>query len=349
MKKNFIIYGAYGYTGTLITELAVSKGLKPLLVGRSDQKLSSLANLHGLSYKVLDIKNLKELDSVIDNYALILNCAGPFSETAHQVIQYCLEKNLHYTDITGEVGVFEMAKTFDQEAKEKNIMVMPGTGFDVVPSDCLAKYLSEKLPDATDLELAFKGDGGPSHGTTLTVISGLGKGGAIRKNGKIIAVSNAYEEKKFDFDLPGLSAVTIPWGDISTAYFSTKIPNIKVFMAMPPKTIKGLKMLKYVKGFLGLSFVQNLLKSQVKAGGPSEASREKSNSYLVGKVSNEKGKSISAKLKTLDGYTLTAEASVLIAQKILDGNIKVGYQTPSSAYGSQLILEIRGSELKDIN
>lgn len=348
MKNNFIIYGAYGYTGTLITELAVSKGLKPLLVGRSDQKLSALAHLHGLPYQVVDIKNLNELNSVINNYTLILNCAGPFSETAHQVIDYCLDKNLHYTDITGEISVFEMAKTFNQDALDKNIMIMPGTGFDVVPSDCLSKYLSEKLPDATDLELAFKGDGGPSHGTTLTVISGLGKGGAIRKNGKIIAVENAYEVKKFDFDKPNLTAVTIPWGDVSTAYFSTKIPNIKVFMAMPPKTIKGLKILKYVKGVLGLSFVQNILKSQVKAGGPSEASREKSNSYLVGQVFNERGASIMARLKTLDGYTLTAEASILIAQKILDGNFKTGYQTPSSAYGYGLILEVRGSELNDI-
>ena len=187
MKKNFIIYGAYGYTGALITELAVNKGLKPLLVGRNDQKISSIANQYDLPYKVLDIKNLKELNPIIENYALIINCAGPFSETADQVIRYCIEMQLHYTDITGEIGVFEMAKTFHQEAKEKGIMVMPGTGFDVVPSDCLAKYLSEKLPDATDLELAFNGDGGPSHGTTLTVISGLGKGGAIRKNGKIIA------------------------------------------------------------------------------------------------------------------------------------------------------------------
>ena len=139
MEKNFIIYGAYGYTGTLITELAVSKGFKPLLVGRSDQKLSALANLHDLSYRVVDTKNLQELNSIIDNYTLILNCAGPFSETANQVIQYCLDKQIHYTDITGEIGVFEMAKTFNQDALDKNIMIMPGTGFDVVPTDCLAK------------------------------------------------------------------------------------------------------------------------------------------------------------------------------------------------------------------
>ena len=348
MEKNFIIYGAYGYTGTLITELAVSKGLKPLLVGRSDQKLSSLANLHNLPYKVSDVKNLNLLNDIIGDYSLILNCAGPFSETAHQVIEYCIEKKLHYTDITGEIGVFEMAKTFHQDGIDKNIMIMPGTGFDVVPTDCLDKYLSEKLPDSTDLELAFKGVGGPSRGTSITMISGMDKGGAIRKNGKITSVPNAYEVKKFDFDKPNLTAVTIPWGDVSTAFYSTGIPNIKVFMAMSPKMIKNLKLTNYIKGILGLSFVKNFLKSQVKEGGPSEDVRAQANSYIVGKVSNEKGASIMAKLKTIEAYTLTAETALNIAQKILEGNFKAGYQTPSSAYGYQLILEIRGSELSDV-
>lgn len=348
MGDNFIIYGAYGYTGQLITELAVSKGLKPLLAGRSEQKLSALANSHDLPYKVVDVNNLDKLDEVIDGYTLILNCAGPFSETAQHVIQYCIAKQLHYTDITGEISVFEMAKAFGKAAVENNIMIMPGTGFDVVPTDCLAKYLSEQLPDAAELELAFKGVGGTSHGTSITMISGMDKGGAIRKNGKIQSVPNAYEVKQFDFDRPGLTAVTIPWGDVSTAYHSTEIPNIKVFMAMSPKTIQRLKWTNHLKCILGMSVVQNFLKSQVKAGGPSEAVRANANSYIVGQVSNENGVTKMARLKTIEAYTLTAESALLIAEKIIGGNFKVGYQTPSSAYGYQLVLEIRGTELNDV-
>lgn len=348
MGKNFIIYGAYGYTGQLITELAVSKGLKPLLVGRSEQKLSAFANKHHLSYIVVDVNSLHLLDKVIDDYTLILNCAGPFSETAKQVIKYCIDKQLHYTDITGEIAVFEMAKTFNASAVQNNVMIMPGTGFDVVPTDCLSKYLSEQLEDATSLELAFKGVGGASHGTTITMISGMDKGGAIRKDGKIIAVPNAYEVKKFDFDRSDLTAVTIPWGDVSTAFHSTGIPNIKVFMAMSPKTIQKLKWTNYFKCFLGMSVVQNLMKSQVKEGGPSEADRKKGKSFVVGQVSNDSGVVKKARLQTIEAYTLTAESAVLIAEKIVSGNFKAGYQTPSSAYGYQLVLEIRGSKLSNI-
>ncbi len=348
MGKNFIIYGAYGYTGELITKRAVSKGLKPILAGRSQQKLTVLAEKYGLRYIVCDLANLYLLDTVIDESTLILNCAGPFSETSQDVIEYCISKEQHYLDITGEVEVFERAKTYSPAAKEKNVMIMPGTGFDVVPSDCLAKYLSEQLPDADELELAFKGQGGSSHGTQLTMIEGMSKGGVIRKDGKITPVPAAYEVKTFDFDKPNLTAVTIPWGDISTAYHSTGIPNIKVFMAMSPKMINAMKMTNWIKPVLKSSLVKKVLRSQVKAGGPSESTRSNSRSFLVGTVRNKKGESKSARIETLDGYTLTVQTSLLIVERILKGDFKLGYQTPSSAYGYKLILEADRTTLKDI-
>lgn len=346
MKNNFIIYGAYGYTGKLITELAVSKGYKPLLAGRSEEPLKALAEETGLSYQVADTKNLHKLD--LKDKTVLLNCAGPFSETAEETINFCIQNGIHYTDITGEIEVFEMAKTYAEAAKEKGVMIMPGTGFDVVPSDCLAKYLSEQLPDATHLELALSGGGGVSHGTQLTVIQGLGKDGAIRKDNKIIPVPHAYEVKTFDFDKPDRTAVTFPWGDISTAHFSTGIPNIKVFMATSPKTLKWMKRYSWFKPLLKYDFVLNFLSKRVKKGGPSQEVRDQSIGYFVGTVNNASGKTVSARLQTINGYSLTAESALLIVEKILVDNFKSGFQTPASAYGADLVLEIRGSRRSDV-
>lgn len=348
MKNNFIIYGAYGYTGRLITQLAISKGWKPLLAGRSEQKLATLAREVQLGYVTTDVKNLEKIDLSKDNYTLLLNCAGPFSETSAELIRFCLKNNLHYTDITGEIGVFELAKTFDKVAKEKGLMIMPGTGFDVVPSDCLAKYLSEKLPDASHLELAFSGGGGLSKGTQLTVINGLGEEGAIRKEGKIIPVPHAFEVKNFDFNLPNRTAATFPWGDISTAYFSTGIPNIKVFMAVSPKTIQWMKRYRWFKPFLRLNWVKKWLTKRVKEGGPSEETRKNSRGYFIGTVWNDRGELVTTRLETINGYSLTAESALLIAGKILSGHFQAGFQTPASAYGADLILEIEGSKRFDV-
>ena len=348
MEKGIIIYGAYGYTGRLIALEAKKKKVKVLLAGRSESKLAQLANELKLPFVVADIHHLDKLDSYLNDYAVIVNAAGPFIETVDDIISYCLRHGLHYTDITGEVEVFEKAKSYDGLAKEKGMMLMPGTGFDVVPSDCLAKYLSELLPDANTLELAFRGTGASSHGTNLTVIQGLGQGGAIRREGQIVTVPYAYEVKKFDFDHPRMSAVTIPWGDISTAYHSTGIPNIKVFMSMPPNLIQWMKILNYLKPLVRNAWIQNLLKSIVKPGGPSDVEREKSRSYLVGEVRNSEGISKRAQIDTVDGYTLTLQTAVLIAQKILKGQFTPGFQTPSSAYGYKLVLEVENTKLKDI-
>ncbi len=118
---------------------------------------------------------------------------------------------------------------------------MPGVGFDVVPSDCLARYLKDQLPEAVDLTLAFYGLGRISHGTQTTMTMNIGKGGAIRKNGKITPVPAAYMEQEIDFGDVKKVGVTIPWGDVSTAYYTTGIPNIKVFTVVPQKQITLLK------------------------------------------------------------------------------------------------------------
>jgi short subunit dehydrogenase-like uncharacterized protein len=87
----------------------------------------------------------------------------------------------------------------DKKAKEAGIMLMPGVGFDVVPSDCLALHLKGRLPTATHLTLAFYGMGRISHGTQATMTMNVGRGGAIRKDGKITPVPAAWRTREIDF------------------------------------------------------------------------------------------------------------------------------------------------------
>lgn len=342
--KNFIIYGAYGYTGELIVEHAVAKGLKPILSGRSEAKLKPLADKYSLSYVAADLDNLTKLDEVAADCNLILNCAGPFSRTFEKVVGYCLKKGLHYTDITGEILVFEMAAHMDKLAKESGIMILPGTGFDVVPSDCLAAFMKQQMPEAEKLVLAFKSSGGLSHGTATTMVESIGEGGAVRVNGKIKKVPHAYKTRMIDYGKgPRLSA-TIPWGDVSTAYRSTGIPNIEVYTGVDKASVRGMKMINVFGGILKIPFINNILKSRIKPGGPSERARTNGKSSLFGEVEDTNGNKKTALLTTNDGYTLTAKTAVLIAEKIIAGNFKVGFATPSLAYGADLIMEIEDSE-----
>lgn len=343
--KNFLLYGANGYTGQLIAELAIRRGLKPILAGRSEEKLKPLAARFNLPYQVCDLSNKEALNDLVLGVDAVLHCAGPFMYTAEPMVAACLRNKTHYIDITGEISVFEALAAQDRAAKEAGIMLLPGAGFDVVPTDCLAAFLKEKMPSATHLSLAFMNvGGGISHGTAKTMIENMDAGGAIRKNGEIKTVPQAYKTKYVIFNQKPKICVTIPWGDVSTAYHSTGIPNIEVYVAINKGGLGFLKASKYVQRFISTDKAKGFLKKQIerRSAGPSLKKRLKAKSFVWGEVTNKDNLRLEARLQTPEGYTLTALTALTIAQKVLDGNAPIGFQTPSKAYGADFILEMEG-------
>ena len=344
---SFLIYGASGYTGKLIVELSIKKGLKPVLAGRTESKIKPLAEQFGLEYLIFGLDNIEEVVQNIAKFPLVLNCAGPFSRTAKAMVESCLKTKTHYLDITGEIEVFEMIKSFDSDAKLNGIILLPGVGFDVVPTDCMAKYLSLKLPNATHLELAFTSVGGSiSHGTVTTMIESLGNEGFSRENSVMVSKPTGYKGKMVDFGQLKQFAITIPWGDISTAYTTTGIPNIETYAGASEAAYKLMKLQFLFNPILKTKLVKNLLQKYVDAKiiGPDENHFQNGKSLIYGKISNAKGEFVEARIETLEGYRLTAEASVLITQKVLELKGISGYKTPAGLFGHELILEIEGSK-----
>lgn len=344
-NNTFLLYGANGYTGTLIAKMASAFGLKPILAGRSKEAVQSVAETLDLTYKVIDLGDSKALDDALKEVPLVLHAAGPFKFTAKPMIEACIRMKTHYIDITGEIQVYELSKKFDAAAKEAGIMIMPGVGFDVVPTDCIALFLKEKMPDARELKLAFASLGGRlSHGTATTMALGAGEKSAVRRDGKITGVPLGHKGMWVDFGLKKLFVMTIPWGDISTAYSTTGIPNIETYTGVSPKTFKLMKYQGLFNWVLRTSFMRNreLAKIKSRPAGPSDEQRAKSKALVWGEVKNAAGDILQARLTGPDGYTITAEASLIIAKKILAGNFKTGYQTPAGCYGADLIMEVKG-------
>lgn len=352
MKEgSFLLYGANGYTGELIARHASQYGLTPVLAGRRQEVLAPLAEKLGLSYKVVDLNDGTALDAALSSCKIVLHAAGPFHFTAKQMVEACLRTGTHYLDINGDITVFEMLKTYDAQAKAKGIMVMPGTGFDVAPTDCLALFLKKKLPSATDLKLAFATmGGGLSHGTATTMASRLGDAGAERKNGKIVRVPLGAKGMWIDFGVKRLFVMQIPWGDVSTAHFTTGIPNIETYTGIKPSVYRILKLQPLFNWLLRTSFVRKYAKKKIdkRPAGPTDEERSKAKALVWGQVIDAKGAKATARMSGPDGYTLTMHASLLIIQKILTGNFKTGYQTPASAYGEDLVLEIPGVERETV-
>jgi short subunit dehydrogenase-like uncharacterized protein len=343
MQTSFLLYGANGYTGELIARHASQYGLRPVLAGRREEVIAPIAKKLGLPYKIIDLNDTPALESALSDHKLVLHAAGPFQHTAKQMVEACLRTRTNYIDINGDISVFEMLKKYDAAAKSSGIMIMPGAGFDVVPTDCLALLLKKKMPDATDLKLAFVTIGGSvSHGTAMTMASKLGEGGAARVNDKIVNVPLGKHGMWIHFGDKRFLVMSIPWGDVSTAHFSTGIPNIETYVGIKPSVYRVLKFQSAFNWLLRTSFIRSFIKSRIskRPAGPSDEQRSGARSLVWGQATNSRGEKVTERLSCPDGYTLTMHSSLLISRKILSGEFKPGYQTPSAAYGEDLILEI---------
>ncbi|MDQ8164467.1 MAG: saccharopine dehydrogenase NADP-binding domain-containing protein [Gemmatimonadota bacterium] len=340
-----LIYGSTGYTGRLIVAEALARGLRPTLVARNADAVRAQAEALGLEWRAAPLDDAAKLDAALTGTRVVIHCAGPFAHTWRAMSDACMRAGAHYLDITGEIAVFEGLAARDVDAKAAGVMLMPGTGFDVVPSDCLAAHLAGRLPDATHLALAFQAAGGVSRGTSLTIIEGLGQPGAVRRNGKIVFVPQAWDTRAIDFgDGRPRETMTIGWGDVFTAYHSTGIPNIAVYTAVPTTVRLSAIASRHIGPVLRSGFVQRMLRASVKRtiDGPSAASRDGTASLLWGEATTASGATVTARLRAPNAYTLTAQTAVLIATKVLGGNAPPGFQTPARAYGAEVILEIPG-------
>ena len=344
-QSSILLYGANGYTGQLIAKHAAAYNLHPILTGRKESAIAPLAKSLTLPYKIIDLNNPSELEAALRGVTVVIHAAGPYQFTAKQMVEACLKTGTHYLDINGDVAVFEMLKKYDEQARRAGIMVMPGVGFDVVPTDCVALLLKKHMPNAVSLKLAFASlGGGLSHGTATTMVSKLGEGGAVRKEGKIIRSPIGKKGMWVDFGWKKIFVMNIPWGDISTAYTTTGIPDIETYTSISPNIYRALKLQPLFNWLLRTSFMRNYIKKKIdqRPAGPDDEHRKNGRMLVWGQVTNAAGKAATARLSGPDGYTLTAHSSLIIARKVLEGKYKPGYQTPAGAYGEELVLEIPG-------
>ena len=337
-----MIYGATGYTGRLVAEEAASRGLKPMLAARNADKLQALAKILSLPYRTFDLDKPESIAAGLKGMKLVLHCAGPFSKTSAPMVSACLKAGVHYLDITGEIAVFENIFKRDEEAKKEKVTLLPGVGFDVVPSDCLASLLHERLPQATELSLAFAPDGKPSPGTLKTAVESLGEGSRVRRGGKWKTIPMASLTREVPFSHRKLSTTAIPWGDLSTAYRSTGIPDITTYVATPPSLQRAYRLASKFSALGRFGIVQTALKKIIEArvSGPSEEERNRGRVYMWGEVKDAKGNSASATLEVPEGYRFTVLAALACVDKILTNSSPTGAVTPSIAFGAEFLFQL---------
>jgi short subunit dehydrogenase-like uncharacterized protein len=350
--NSFLIYGSYGYTGKLIVDHAVKEGLNPILAGRDEKRLSVQARQHNLKYRAFSLAEAAKLDSALHEVDAVLHCAGPFVHTFRQMAEACLRTRKHYVDISGEIPGFEDLAAMDGQAKQMEIMLLPGSGFDVVPSDCLAMHLKQRLPSATHIHLFLRGVGaGVSRGTAKSAIENMQRQGMIRREGKLVTVPPAWQVLEQDFGHGPVKVVSVGWGDISTAYHSTGIPNIETYFALPQIAISFMKSMQVFGPVMYNRLAKTSLKMLINTflpPGPNDEERKKRFATIIGEATDGNGNRAISKVITPEGYTCTALTTVEIMKRILKNDFKIGFQTSSLAYGSDFILQFERVQREDL-
>ncbi len=344
-RQPWMIYGANGYTGSLIAREAVKRGLSPLLAGRNRHAVQALAGELGLESRVFALDDSAQVARELGGLALVLHCAGPFSATAEVMMRACIQARAHYLDITGEIAVLELAQTLGAQAAAAGVVLCPGVGFDVIPTDCVAAALKAALPDATHLALGFDSGSGMSAGTAKTTVEGLVQGGKVRRDGRIVDVPLACKVRRIDFGDGLKASMTIPWGDVATAFHTTGIPNIEVYMPGSPALIAAARCAYLIRPLLRLSCVQRWIKARIDraVSGPSDKSREQMPTYVWGEAINSRGETRVARIRTANVYSLTVTGSLAAVQHLLGNAPAGGACTPSRLMGQDLVTRLPGS------
>jgi saccharopine dehydrogenase (NAD+, L-lysine-forming) len=337
----WMIYGANGYTGELVARLAVARGERPILAGRDASAVGALAAELGLEARSAD---LREVGSILHGVRAVAHCAGPFRETSAAMVAACLDAGIHYADVTGEIEVFEEVFARHDDAVAAGVVLLPGIGFDVVPTDCLAATLAAALPSAITLELAFVAGGGMSRGTAKTGLAGAAGGGRVRRGGQLVPVPAGQPRRRVPFPSGERAVAAIRWGDLVTAARSTGIGDITTYTVVP-----GGGRGAGLASVLGWSPVRALARWYVstRIHGPSPVTRASTRSEVWGEVRDAAGTTVTATLTGPNAYDLTADSVVRAISLLLAGTAVPGAHTPSSAFGAAYAGTLTGVTLSE--
>ncbi len=346
---SLVIYGATGYTGRLIVERALARGLAPVLAGRSAAAISALAAEHGLPFRVAAVDDPRGLGALVGGAALLVNAAGPFRVTASPLIEACIAAGVHYADITGEVVALEAAVARGPAARRRGVMLLPGIGFDVLPSDCLVAKVHARIPDATDLAVAFDAPLPLSRGSLRTAANQVGEGVQFRRHGKVVRMQAGALFRRFDFGSGARQSAAITLGDITTAYATTGVPNITTYLCAHPSVVWSVAAAP-ITGWLtqtatGREWIDDLL--EFVPEGPTAEGRAAQRATIVAEATNAAGYRVTMRMHTPNVYAFTATAAVAAVERVLGGAVRPGFQTPALLFGADYAESFEGVSVVD--
>ena len=237
-SKAVTVFGAYGHTGKFVVAELVKRGYTPILSGRNSDKL----NVIGISYPDLEIRpasidDPNSLDNALEGAIAVINCAGPFLDTATPLIEAALRNHVHYLDVAAEQQyVLSIYEKFTNAAQDKGVLIMPAMAFYGGLADLLATAVMGDWFAADAITIGVALDSWlPNAGTRLTGQRNPGRRLTF-SNKKLVFMSDPPLSQKWQFAEPfGLQEVVeFPLTEIITISKHLDVNAVSTYINLAP-------------------------------------------------------------------------------------------------------------------
>jgi Saccharopine dehydrogenase NADP binding domain len=306
LNNQVTVYGAYGHTGRFVVSELRKRGLRPVLSGRSAAKLSALGEAHPtLDTRVATLDDSSSLSAALSGSAAVINCAGPFIDTAAPIIEAAIGAGIHYLDVTAEQPVVRAAfKRFAGAAQDASIVIAPAAAFYGGLADLLATAAMGSWASADEIRVAIALDSWrPTLGTRLT-----GKRNTARRlvisNHKLEFLADPPPTAVWDFPPPfgKQDVVGLPFSEIITISSHLQAAEIHSYINVAP--------------------LRDVRDPDTPAPVAADESGRSSQIFLIDVIALKGSEERRAMARGRDIYAITAPIVVEATERILEGRFK---------------------------
>lgn len=348
-----VVYGATGYTGTLVARELRRRGLDAILAARSAEKLARLADElgGGVTTRAVALDDAAGLRALLADAAAVIACAGPFVKHGEPVVRAAAETGAHYVDTTGEQPFMQLVQErYDAPARASGAALVPAMGFDYVPGDLLAHLTAQGIEPLRELVLAYAPRHlQPTRGTLRSALGMLAASSVLYEDGDWRPAPLRTRATRFDFPPPvGTRPVMrYPSGELLTVPRHVRTRAVRSLITVEtfagtPKAAPLVPLLAPGMALALRSPLERALEPLLARfpEGPSEASRARVSFTLVVEARGEDGAARRGVATGGDVYALTAATAVHGAALMAEpGYDRAGALSPATAYDPAAFLD----------
>lgn len=324
---DLILYGATGYTGSLTARRALEAGLSVILAGRSAEALAALASDLGTPYRCFALDDPAAVEAGLAGTFAVLNCAGPYGQTAAPLMEAALRGGCHYLDVSAEIDSYRWAQNLDARATAAGVMLLPGSGGSVAMLGSLAAHAVARVAEPRSISVALRVSGPMSHGSVLSAAESVTSEVLALQDGRLVSL-DAAPARRFDFGGGAVDCFAATLPDLLTIGQLTGIGDVGTFVHVA-----------------GGAFPQG--DTETLADGPTDEERASHRYQAVAEVVGANGQIVRSRLDTVNGYSFTPLAATEAARRVLAGEMKPGFQTPAELFGAGFAETIADTRIID--